>query len=117
MSLKTDFLDGSTGLNTKMNDAFTEGGAFVTASASTLSTALKSNAAQGLTAFTVNVLYSGTLNTTYLRSNNGNNLLLKSFLAGIVDGMAAQQVYSYECTPALNVSQSSVTSVDFNFSF
>src|ERR1035437_6099227 len=102
MSLKTDFYDGSTGLNQQMDAAFAAGGTYVTTNLTALSAALKSNAAQGLTSFTVNMLGAGSLNAGYLRANNGNNLLLKSFMAGIVDGLAAQSIYSYECVPSLN---------------
>lgn len=117
MSLKTDFYDGATGLNQQMDAAFAAGGAYVTANLSTLSTALKSMAAQGLTKLTVTVTGTGTLNAGYLRANNGNNLLLKSFFAGITDGLAAQSIYSYECSLSLNVAEIINTNVDFIFNF
>lgn len=117
MSLKTDFFDGATGFQTKMNDAFDVGVAYVSTNLSTLSAALISNAAQGKTKFTVTVTGTSSLNAGYLRANNGNNFLLKAFLAGIADGLAAQDIYSYECTPSLNVTDSVNTNVDFNFNF
>jgi hypothetical protein len=117
MSLKADFYDGLTGLNQKMNDAFDAGAAYVTTNNTVISNALKQAALEGKTKFTFNVSGTGTLNGTYLRANNGNNLLLKSFFAGIVDGLAAQDIYSYECTPSLNVSDSVLTSVDLLFNF
>ena len=117
MSLKTDYYDGATGLNQQMDAAFAAGGTYVTANLTTLSNALKDNASKGLTSFTVNITGTGSLSAANLRANNGNNLLLKSFLAGITDGMAAQNIYSYECTPSLNVSDSINTSVDFKFTF
>lgn len=117
MSLKTDYFDGATGLQQKMNDAFDEGALYVTTNLAAISAALISNAAQGKTTFTVNVAGTGALNASYLRANNGNNLLLKAFLAGITSGLAGQEVYSYECTPKLNVSDSINTSVDLNFTF
>lgn len=117
MSLKTDYFDGATGLQTKMSDAFDAGVAYVNANLAALSATLISNAAQGQTAFTVNVAGTGTLNSAYLRANNGNNLLLKAFIAGLKDGLAAQDIFEYECTPALNVSSPTITSVDFNFDF
>lgn len=117
MSLKTDYFDGATGLQQKMNDAFDGGASYVTTNLSALSTALVDAAAQGKTTFTVNVPGTGTVNSTYLRANNGNNLLLKAFLAGITSGLAAQDIYSYECTPKLNVSDTLSTSVDFIFTF
>lgn len=117
MSLKTDYFDGATGLQQKMNDAFDAGVAYVTANLATLSAALIENAAQGKTSFTVTVTGTGSLNASYLRANNGNNLLLKAFFAGITDGLAAQDVYSYECSLALNVADNVDTKVDFKFNF
>jgi hypothetical protein len=117
MSLKTDFFDGATGLQAKMNDAFDAGSTYVTTNLSALSAALIANAAKGSTSFTVNVAGTGSLNASDLRANNGNNLLLKAFLAGIVSGLSGQDIYSYECTPALNVTDSINTSVDFKFTF
>lgn len=115
MSLKTDFLDGATGLTQKMQDAFDAGEAFVTTNLTTLSNSLKSNAAQGLTTFTVTITTSD--NPTYLRGNNKNNLYLKSYFAGIQQGLAAESIYNYECTLALNTSDTVNTSVDFKFTF
>lgn len=115
MSLKTDYFDGSTGLIIQMDNAFTAGSTFVTTNLVTISNALKTNAAQGLTKFTVNLATSD--NPTYLRGNNANNLYLKSYLAGIVDGLASQNVYNYECTPTLNLSDQFTVSIDLNFNF
>lgn len=116
MSLKTDFFDGATGLQTQCNNAFDAGVTFVTVTnLSAISAALISAAAAGNTKFTVN------LATTYLpstlRGNKGNNLILKAYLAGIQDGLAQQDVYNYECTPALNTSDSIDTTIDLNFNF
>ena len=117
MSLKTDFYDGATGLQTKMNDSFDAGSAYITANLSTISAALISNAAQGNTTFTVALTGTGTISGAYLRANNGNNLLLKAFLAGLASGLAGQDIYSYECRPALNTSDSFATNVDLFFTF
>jgi hypothetical protein len=117
MSLKTDYFDGATGLQTKMSDAFDVGTAYVTTNLAALSTALVNNAAQGLTTFTVNTAGTSTLNAAYLRANNGDNLLLKAFLAGIKNGLATQDIFEYECNPTLNVASATSTSVNFNFTF
>jgi hypothetical protein len=117
MSLKTDYYDGATGLQSKLNDAFDAGVAYVVANLSTLSTGLTAAAAQGQAKFTINVPGTGTLNAGYLRASNGNNLLLKSFFSGIKKGLADQEIYEYECSPSLNISDSVNTSVDFNFNF
>jgi hypothetical protein len=116
MSLKTDYFDGATGLQSKCNDAFDAGVTFVaTDNLAAISTALINAAANGTTKFTV------TLATTYnpgiLRGNKGNNLILKAYLAGIQKGLADQEVYNYECTPALNVADSVDTKIDLNFNF
>lgn len=117
MSLRDSYYQNSTGLLEQMDAAFTAGGAYVTANLTTLSTALQNSAAQGITKFTVTINGTGTINSGWLRANNGNNLLLKSFFAGITGGLAAQDIYSYNCTLALNVSDQVNTNIDFNFNF
>lgn len=116
MSLKTDFFDGATGLHVQCNNAFDAGVTFVTVTnLAAIAAALVSNAAAGNTKFTI------TLSTTYmpatLRGNKGNNLILKAYLAGVQEGLANQDVYNYECIPALNVSDSVDTKIDLNFNF
>jgi len=115
MSLKTDYYDGATGLTLKMEDAFDAGTAFVTTNLTTLSNALKSYAAQGLTKFTVSITTSD--NPAYLRGNSGNNLYLKSYLAGVEGGLAGQNIYNYECEVELNTDDNIDTKIDFNFAF
>lgn len=115
MSLKTDYFDGATGLQTQMDNAFAAGAAFVVTNMATLSAALIANAGQGLTKFTVSVVTNDS--PVKLRGNVGNNLFLKSYLAGVVDGLAAQQIYDYECSLELNVSDTVTTYIDFNFHF
>lgn len=117
MSLKTDYFDGATGLQSKLNDAFDEGVAYVTTNLTALQSALLSAAAQGSTKFTVTITGTGALNAGYLRANNGDNLLLKAFFAGIQDGLAAEDIYNYECSLKLNVSDTINTNVDFLFNF
>lgn len=116
MSLKTDYFTGATGLQAKCNDAFDAGVNFVvTDNLATISAALINAAAAGNTKFIT------TLMTTYqpsiLRGNKGNNLILKSYLAGIQQGLANQDIYTFECTPTLNVSDSVDTKIDMNFNF
>jgi hypothetical protein len=116
MSLKTDYFDGATGLHAKCNDAFDAGVTFVTVdNLAAIASALIAAAAAGNTKFTT------TLQTTYqpstLRGNKGNNLILKAYLAGIQQGLANQEVYAYECTPALNVADTVDTKIDLNFNF
>lgn len=116
MSLKTDFFDGATGIQQKQNDAFDAGVAWVeTDNLAAISAALISAAAAGTTKFTVTIVSAYA--PTILRGNKGNNLILKAYLAGIQQGLANQEIYSYECAPALNVSDSVENKIDLNFTF
>ena len=115
MSLKTDFFDGATGLHSKMNAARDAGTAFVTTNMVALSNALKTNAAQGITAFTVSLTTSD--NPTYLRGNSGENFYRKSYFDGIMSGLLAQDLYTYEVTLSLNTTDTVITSVNFIFNF
>lgn len=115
MSLKTDYFDGLTGIHQKMNDAFDAGVAFVSANSASLSTDLKGAAEQGKTKFEVS--YATSFNNAWLRGNNGDNLLKKAYFAGIQSGLADSQIYSYECSLALDVSDSVSTKVKFLFNF
>lgn len=115
MSLKTDYFDGVTGLHEKMNDAFDAGVAFIVANTADLSNDLISAAEQGKTKFDVS--YTTSFNVAWLRANNGDNLLKKAYFAGLQKGLADSQIYSYECSLALDVSDSTSTKVKFQFNF
>lgn len=116
MSLKTDYFDGATGLQAKCNDAFSAGVDFVeVANLTEIRNELLIAAAAGQTKFVVTLLTSYVPST--LRGNKGNNLILKSYLAGIQQGLANQEIYSYECTATLNVADTVDTSIDLNFNF
>ncbi len=116
MSLKTDYFDGATGLQAKCNDAFDAGVIFVTVdNLAAISAALIAAAAAGNTKFTSSL--TTTYNPNTLRGNKGNNLILKAYLAGIQKGLADQDVYNYECTPALNIADATLTKIDLNFNF
>lgn len=124
MSLIDSYLSGSTGLNGQMDAAFDAGVAYVgtgtpspTGNWTILSNALLAAAAQGQTKFSVVVSGVGGLNAGYLRACNGNNLLLKSFFAGIHQQLAAEGIYDYQCSLQLDVSDSVNTNVLFNFNF
>jgi hypothetical protein len=84
----------------------------------TLQSALLSAATQGVLKFCVLVQGTpGTINASYLRAHNGNNLLLKSFFAGIIAGLAAENIYSYQVRLQLDVSDQVNTNVLFHFHF
>jgi hypothetical protein len=116
MSLKADFFDGLTGLHQKEQDAFDAGVAFVTvANLAAISTALIAAAAAGNTKFVVTLLTS--YQPTILRGNKGNNLILKSYLAGIRKGLSDQDIFDFECDPTLNITDTIDTKIDLNFNF
>lgn len=95
--------------------AVIQAGADSTGNYSTIRSALLNAAASGTTTFTVTIIATG--NTTAMRANKGNNLYLKAYLAGIQQGLADQQLYDYEVSPSLNVSDTIQTSIDLNFKF
>lgn len=116
MSLKTDYYDGLTGLNQKLQDAFDAGVDYVaTTSFAALQTALLNAASNGTTKFTVSLVCN--FNPTALRVSNGNNLLCKAHFAGITQGLADSSIFDYECSLTLNVADTSTLKIDFNFNF
>ena len=84
---------------------------------SALQTALQQAAAGGKQDFRVVTLGTGNMNTAILRANNGNNLALRAFFAGIYQALATQQIYDYQVRLQLDISMSSSTNVIFNFGF
>jgi hypothetical protein len=116
MSLKTDYFEGLTGLHQKETDAFNAGVTFVTVTNLTvISAALVSAANAGNTKFTVSIIT--TYSPSVLKGNKGNNLILKSYLAGIQKGLSDQAIYDFECTPSLNTADALNTKIDLNFNF
>lgn len=120
MALRDQYYAGATGLTQKLDDAHDAGVALVGTGTGVgqwdaISTGLMTNAAAGLKEFTV------TIPTTYLpaalRGNKGDNLILKAFLSGITEQLSVQNIYNFECTPALNTDDSVTTSIDLNFNF
>lgn len=112
MSLKTDFYDGATGFNQKMNDVFDAGVDLITTSMSAISIELKANAAKGNKSFTVQI--PTTFETANLRLLGTH---LDTYLAGIIYGLSSEDIYSYECTPAIDTTDNSNTFINLTFSF
>ena len=112
MSLKTDFYDGSTGFIEQMNDVFDQGVAFVTTNSALLTTELQAAAAKGLKVFKVTIVTSFEPQNLRLRG-----LHMKSYLAGIQQQLATQDIYSYECVPTLNTDDTMETKIDLSFNF
>jgi hypothetical protein len=116
MSLRDSFFEGSTGLMQKMKDAHDAGVSLVSdGQYAAITTGLQANAALGLKKFTITVPVS--YNPAALRGNKGDNLILKSFLSGITEALSVEFIYDFECTPALNTSDTVNTQVDLNFTF
>lgn len=116
MSLKTDFYDGATGLNQQCNAAFDAGVVFVTTTnLAAISAALVDAASKGKTKFTVSLTTS--YQTAILRDNSGNNLITKSYLAGVQSGLADQDIYNFEASSVLNMSDNTLTKIDITFNF
>ena len=112
MSLKTDYLDGASGLTQQMIGVFGEGQSFVTASLATLQSELLDAAGKGLTTFTV------TLPVAFEPENlKLKGLHWESFKSGIIAQLAAEEIYSYEVGVALNESDQITLQIDFNFNF
>ena len=112
MSLKTDYLDGATGLTEKMAAVFAAGVLFVsTTNNAAIQADLLAAASAGKKSFT----------STHLTSFETGNLRLRgmhmdTYFAGIVKGFADEGFYSYEVTPSLDTSDASSTSVILTFS-
>lgn len=110
----TNHLTLSSGWGTAVA-ALVQAGSDATGNFSTIRSALLTKASEGQTKFVVNLIAS--FNPSALRANKGDNLLLKAHLAGIQKGLSDQQLYDYEVTPTLNVSDTIITSIDLNFTF
>jgi hypothetical protein len=82
-----------------------------------LQSALQQAAAGGKQDFRVGTMGTGSMNTMVLRANNGNNLALRAFFAGIYHALANQQIYNYQVRLQLDISTNSSTNVLFNFGF
>jgi hypothetical protein len=78
---------------------------------------LQNAAAAGQQDFRIVTQGTGNMNAVALRSCNGNNLALRSFLAGMYYALAGQQIYGYQVQILLDVSTNASTNVIFKFQF
>ena len=99
MSLKTDFYDGATGLNSKVTDSYDLGKAWVVSNLTTISTSLIAQSALGMKVFILTI--STTDNLTNMMSNQANNLIAKGYMAGVTAGLADEEIYSFDCEVGL----------------
>ena len=110
MSLRTTYTGA---LNTKLVEARTSGRDFIiVTNLAAITTALNTNAAKGLTTFTVNLVLSYQTADLRLKGN-----LWEAYKTGLLEGLAQQDIMGNECIPVINLSDSLITSVDLNFTF
>ena len=118
MSLREDYSGVCTGgFHDDMATVFQAGVDFVGTAGSpgvayaTLSTAIGTAAAAGTRIFTV------TVDTTFEpNSLRLNGIHQQTYFAGIIDALAHEGIYEMYVGLSLNTSQTTATSVDFNFS-
>jgi hypothetical protein len=111
MSVLRDSYD----LQGALNTGFDAGVAFVAPASSAylaLQSALASASAMGKEVFTVSI--PTTHATASLRLNGK---YLKAYFAGIISGLALEDIYSYEVSLTLDTSDTLTTNVIFNFTF
>ena len=113
MSLRTDY-----DLNTALSTAFQAGVDYIGTQASPgaayadLSAGLSDAASKGKETFTITISVTHVPDTLKLL-----NKYWDAFQAGIISALAAEGIYSYEVTLALNTDDANDTKVDFTFSF
>ena len=82
-----------------------------------LQNGLQQAAVGGKQDFIVLCLGTGNMSSSILRANNGNNLALRAFFAGVYQALASQQIYNYQVNLLLDISTNSSTNVIFKFCF
>ena len=113
MSLRTDY-----NLSTAIGTAYQAGVDYIGTLASPgaayadLSSGLSDAADMGKESFTVTVVVTHAPDTLKLQ-----NKYWDAFQAGIISALAAEGIYDYEVTLALNTEDTNETKVDFTFSF
>lgn len=112
MSLKTDYLDGATGLTQVLATVAQAGRQWVIDNNANISQGLQDNAAKGGVKFTVN------LPVTFEPGNlRLQGLHWQSFRAGVLEQLGSEDIYNYEVDPQLNTSDTVSTSIDLKFDF
>lgn len=110
MTLKTDYLDGATGLTEKMQAAFDAGVAFVATNNIAIQANLLAAASAGKTSFTST--HQTSYETVNLRLEGRH---MNTYFAGIIKGMSDEGFYSYEVAPSLDTSDTVDTFVILTF--
>jgi len=111
MTLKTDYLDGATGLTEKMQAVFDAGILFVS---TTNNAAIQANlfaaASSGKSSFTST--HQTSFETVNLRLEGTH---MNTYFAGIIKGFADEGIYSYEVSPSLDTTDTVDTFVILAF--
>ena len=111
MTLKTDYLDGATGLTEKMVAVFNAGVLFVsTTNNAAIKADLLTAASSGKSSFTST--HQTSFETVNLRLEGTH---MNTYFAGIIKGFADEGIYSYEVAPSLDSSDTSDTYVILTF--
>jgi hypothetical protein len=112
MSLKTTYLDGANGFTQKMTAVFAAGQDLVLNSNSLLESELELNASKGQKKFTVNIQVLFEPDNLRL-----NGIHQQTFFAGVSSQLMLEDIYDYEFSLKLNVSDQISTSIDILFKF
>jgi len=99
MSLKTDFYDGATGINSMLQDSFDAGVLWLQTNLATISSLLIAQAAKGTKDFVLSI--ATTDNLANMMSNSGDNLVARAYMAGIQYELANEGIFNFECTQSL----------------
>lgn len=111
MTLKTDYLDGATGLTEKMAAVFAAGVLFVsTTNIVAIRADLLAAASSGKSSFTST--HPTSFETVNLRLEGTH---METYFAGILKGFADEGIYSYEVSPSLDASDTVDTFVILTF--
>jgi len=111
MTLKTDYLDGATGLTEKMQAVFDAGVLFVsTDNIAAIKADLLVAASSGKSSFTS--IHQTSFETVNLRLEGTH---MDTYFAGIIKGFADEGIYSYEVSPSLDTSDTVDTFVILTF--
>lgn len=112
MSLRDSYITGPTGIYGQMDAAFAAGQDWVDNNSAAIASGLLANAAMGLETFTVN------LPVAYQPANlRLLGIIWESFSAGVIDQLAAENIYAFQVEPVLNTDDALNTSIDLNFTF
>jgi hypothetical protein len=112
------FLRDSFNYDSSMVDVYNLGKSLIsptptpTAAYVAVESALALNAASGVKKFTVNIAHNGLDSAIYLKG-----AYWEAYKTGLLSALAEEHIFDNEVSPAVNVSNRNLTSIDLNFSF